>query len=71
MATEKQLAELRAAKGEDFDALFLKLMTAHHEGAIAMAGDVLADGSNVLVEEMANDVIAQQTAEINRMSSMT
>ncbi|MFB7513638.1 DUF305 domain-containing protein [Streptomyces sp. NPDC056144] len=70
MATEAQLTELRNAKGKAFDALFLKLMTAHHEGAVTMAVEVLGEGNNILVEEMANDVIAQQTAEINRMRSL-
>lgn len=70
MATEAQLAELKAAKGEAFDALFLKLMITHHQGAVTMAAEVLGEGNNVLVEEMANDVIAQQTSEINRMRSL-
>ncbi|MET8504905.1 DUF305 domain-containing protein [Streptomyces sp. NPDC004787] len=70
MATEAQLARLRAAKGAAFDALFLELMITHHQGAITMAADALSQGNNVLVEEMANDVIAQQSAEINRMRSL-
>ncbi|MEU9860108.1 DUF305 domain-containing protein [Streptomyces sp. NPDC047971] len=70
MATEAQLAQLRQAKGTAFDELFLKLMVTHHEGAVTMAAEVLGQGNNVLVEEMANDVMAQQTAEINRMRSM-
>ncbi|MFJ8074160.1 DUF305 domain-containing protein [Streptomyces sp. NPDC096176] len=70
MATAAQLKQLRAAKGGAFDELFLKLMITHHQGAITMASDVLSDGNNVLVEEMANDVIAQQTAEIGRMREM-
>lgn len=70
MATEAQLAQLRKAKGAAFDELFLKLMITHHEGAVTMATEVLGEGNNVLVEEMANDVIAQQTAEINRMRGM-
>ncbi|MFF8380167.1 DUF305 domain-containing protein [Streptomyces sp. NPDC015661] len=70
MATEEQLTELRNAKGKAFDELFLKLMIAHHEGAVTMAAEVLGEGNNVLVEEMANDVIAQQTSEINRMRSL-
>ncbi|MFG2640621.1 DUF305 domain-containing protein [Streptomyces sp. NPDC048370] len=70
MATEAQLAQLRKAKGAAFDELFLKLMMTHHEGAVTMAAEVLGSGNNVLVEEMANDVIAQQTAEINRMRGM-
>ncbi|MFD5023809.1 DUF305 domain-containing protein [Streptomyces sp. NPDC058373] len=71
MATPKQLAELKKADGEEFDRLFLKLMTAHHEGAVSMATDLLGSGNNVLVEEMANDVISTQTTEINRMRDMS
>ncbi|MEU2117716.1 DUF305 domain-containing protein [Streptomyces sp. NPDC016459] len=70
MATGEQLEELGKAKGKAFDALFLKLMITHHEGAVTMAAEVLSEGNNVLVEEMANDVIAQQTSEINRMRSL-
>ncbi|MFJ4922983.1 DUF305 domain-containing protein [Streptomyces sp. NPDC088725] len=70
MATAGELAHLRAAKGADFDALFLELMIAHHQGAITMATDVLSEGNNVQIEEMATDVIAQQTAEMSRMRSM-
>ncbi|MDX3854732.1 DUF305 domain-containing protein [Streptomyces sp. AK02-01A] len=70
MATEAQLTQLRAARGAAFDELFLKLMITHHQGAITMATDALSQGNNVLIEEMASDVIAQQTSEMNRMRSM-
>ncbi|WP_405539100.1 DUF305 domain-containing protein [Streptomyces sp. NBC_00075] len=70
MATEAQLAKLRAAKGKAFDELFLTVMITHHEGAVTMATEVKGQGNNVRVEEMADDVIAQQTTEINRMREM-
>ncbi|MGA4847447.1 DUF305 domain-containing protein [Streptomyces sp. G5(2025)] len=70
MATEAQLKQLRAAKGKAFDQLFLKLMITHHSGAVTMATDALAEGNNLQVEEMANDVVAQQTSEISRMRQM-
>ncbi|MFJ5137522.1 DUF305 domain-containing protein [Streptomyces sp. NPDC088707] len=70
MASEAQLEQLRNAKGKAFDELFLKLMITHHEGAVTMAAEVLSEGNNVLVEEMANDVIAQQSAEIGRMRGL-
>jgi uncharacterized protein (DUF305 family) len=70
MATEAQLEELRAARGKAFDRLFLTLMITHHEGAITMATDVKAQGNNVQIEEMADDVVAQQTSEITRMREM-
>ncbi|KUJ69667.1 hypothetical protein ACZ90_10120 [Streptomyces albus subsp. albus] len=67
MATERQLDRLRAAHGGQFDALFLKLMIRHHTGAVSMATELLKTGNNVKVEEMANEVISQQSAEIERM----
>ncbi|MZD08042.1 DUF305 domain-containing protein [Streptomyces sp. SID5785] len=70
MATEAQLKQLRAARGKAFDSLFLKLMITHHQGAVTMATDVKGDGNNIQIEEMADDVIAQQSAEIERMRAM-
>jgi uncharacterized protein (DUF305 family) len=70
MATQKQLAELRAAKGEAFDELFLKLMITHHKGALTMAGDALSDGNDVTIEEWATELVAQQSTEIHRMARM-
>ncbi|MEU3467240.1 DUF305 domain-containing protein [Streptomyces sp. NPDC006687] len=70
MATEAQLRELADARGTGFDRLFLTLMTAHHEGAVTMAGEALAQGNNGAVEEMANEVVAVQSAEIHRMRAM-
>ncbi|MEV0637878.1 DUF305 domain-containing protein [Streptomyces sp. NPDC050619] len=70
MATEAQLKKLRAAEGKAFDQLFLTLMITHHEGAITMATDAKAQGNNIRIEEMADDVIAQQTSEITRMRDM-
>ncbi|MEW1638684.1 DUF305 domain-containing protein [Streptomyces sp. NPDC093801] len=70
MATEQQLRELAQARGAAFDRLFLSLMTAHHQGAVTMAGEALAQGNNGAVEEMANEVVAVQSAEIHRMRAM-
>ncbi|GAA3462816.1 DUF305 domain-containing protein [Saccharothrix longispora] len=71
MATDAQMAALEAATGAEFDRLFLQLMIAHHEGALRMAVDLLSNGSDVRVEEMANDVVASQSDEIARMRAIT
>ncbi|MFF2962580.1 DUF305 domain-containing protein [Streptomyces sp. NPDC057963] len=71
MATPAQLEQLRTADGAAFDRLFLKLMITHHQGAVTTATDVLSQGNNVQVEEMAGDVVAQQTVEIGRMRAMS
>ncbi|MEU4571837.1 DUF305 domain-containing protein [Nonomuraea sp. ATR24] len=70
MATPEQLDQLKAATGKEFDALFLRLMIAHHQGAIQMSERVLTGGSHIRIEELANDVAVTQTAEIGRMREM-
>ncbi|MEU3163949.1 DUF305 domain-containing protein [Streptosporangium sp. NPDC006930] len=70
MATPEQMKALTAASGKDFDRLFLQLMIAHHQGALAMSEQVLTSGSHVRVEELANDISVTQSAEIRRMREM-
>jgi uncharacterized protein (DUF305 family) len=45
-------------------------MITHHNGAITMATDVKGQGNNIQIEEMADEVVAQQTSEISRMRDM-
>lgn len=70
MATPEQLTALAAADGTDFDRLFLDLMIVHHEGAVTMSADVLADGAELTVSELATEMAAQQSAEIGRMRAL-
>jgi uncharacterized protein (DUF305 family) len=71
MATAAQLDALRAARGDAFDGRFLDLMIAHHQGAVAMATDVISGGADTTVKELATDLIAVQTAEIARMRRLS
>ncbi|HEX6246953.1 MAG TPA: DUF305 domain-containing protein [Nocardioidaceae bacterium] len=70
MLTAEQMDELKAARGQRFDRLFLEGMIAHHEGAVAMAETTSVDGVDLQVAEMAADVAAGQTAEIARMRDL-
>ncbi|RSM77557.1 DUF305 domain-containing protein [Amycolatopsis sp. WAC 01375] len=70
MATEAQLADLRAANGVAFEKLFLDLMIAHHQGALTMAETQLGKGVEIKAQEMAQEVVTGQTAEIERMKNM-
>lgn len=70
MATPEQLAELGTLRGAAFDRRFVRLMTVHHEGAITMATEVLGTGTDDRVAQVAQDVIATQTAEIDRMRAL-
>lgn len=67
MLTEDEMAELAAAEGHRFDMLYLRGMIAHHQGAVEMAGQVMVNGSDIRIGEIAADVSAGQTAEIGRM----
>ena len=73
MLTEEQLAELDAARGPDFDRLFLTFMIQHHRGAITMVDqlfDTYGAAQNDLVFKIASDIGADQTSEIDRMQTM-
>jgi uncharacterized protein (DUF305 family) len=72
MLSAAQLAQLDSARGPDFDALFLRFMIQHHEGAITMVNDLFASGAGEEnpVYKMASNVFADQTTEIERMQRM-
>ena len=73
MATAEEMAELAASKGTDFDRLFLRLMIAHHEGAVAMVEDLLGRPGSAydpVLFEFTTDVTNDQTAEIERMHAL-
>lgn len=69
MLTESQLETLKAAKGAEFDRLFLEGMIAHHEGAVSMAEDVV-DSKNPEVAELAASIIKSQTEQIQYMKEL-
>lgn len=69
MADRTEVEQLEAAEGDEFDRRFLERMIAHHEGAIDMAEQVLAEGEDAEVAALAEDVLATQEAEIEQMES--
>ena len=73
MATPEQMAELAASQGVAFDRLFLSLMVKHHDGAVTMVNDLLEQPGSAydpVLFEFANDIVNDQTAEIERMNDM-
>jgi uncharacterized protein (DUF305 family) len=73
MLTPEEMARLGQATGPEFDRLFLEFMIKHHEGALAMVKELFATSGAGQEPEMfafANDVDADQRAEIDRMHSM-
>lgn len=58
---------LASLEGAAFDKMFVDMMVAHHEGAIAMVRDVLRAGRDERVNELATGIAAEQQAEIGRL----
>ena len=73
MLTEAQLDELDAARGAEYDRLFLTYMIPHHQGAVMMVDELFASfggAQDDLVFKIASDISADQTTEIERMQLM-
>ncbi len=73
MLTPAQMKALDAARGEEFDKLFLMDMIRHHRGATSMVKDLFGSygaAQDALVFKFANDVNVDQTTEIARMEKM-
>lgn len=73
MLTPEQMKQLNAARGEDFDRLFLQFMIQHHRGAVSMVQDLFASngaGQDLTVFKLATGINVDQTTEIARMQRM-
>jgi len=73
MLTSEQLAQLDAARGKEFDRLFLTFMMQHHRGAITMVNQLIGTpgaAQDDVMFKYISDVNADQSTEIDRMATM-
>ena len=73
MLTSTQMHQLDAARGADFDRLFLTYMMQHHRGALSMVQQLFGSygaAQDDYVFKFASDVNVDQTTEIGRMQQM-
>jgi uncharacterized protein (DUF305 family) len=73
MLTDEQMKQLDAARGPEFDRLFLTYMIQHHKGAVSMVNDLFATNGaaqDQTVFKLASDVQVDQTTEVARMEKM-
>jgi len=73
MLSDEQMKQLDAARGAEFDRLFLRFMIQHHRGAVDMVRTLFSSygaGQDDLVFKFASDVNVDQTTEIARMEGM-
>ncbi len=50
--------------------MWLTMMVEHHEGAIEMATDIQAEGTNPDVKTLAGQIVAAQQAEVDEMGQI-
>ena len=67
MMEETQMEDLRNADGGAFDQMFVQMMIEHHEGAIETVRVEEANGKNAEAVALAEQIQADQQAEITRM----
>jgi uncharacterized protein (DUF305 family) len=65
MGMDMDMTALETAK--PFDRAFIDAMVPHHQGAIAMAKQLLAKGEQPALRKMAGDIISDQTREIAQL----
>ncbi|WP_329191618.1 DUF305 domain-containing protein [Streptomyces sp. NBC_01435] len=70
MMSDKDMSDLEAAKGKDFDRKFAQLMIGHHQGAVTMAEDERKNGDHAEAKKLADAVVTAQTAEIEQMNKI-
>jgi uncharacterized protein (DUF305 family) len=72
LITDEQMTTLEAARGEEFDRLFLESMIVHHQGAITMVEELYDAGGGLEseIDSIARHVVADQGIEISRMQGM-
>jgi len=70
MMSAEEMAELEAAKGAEFQQMWLEMMTEHHEGAIEMAQTEQSDGKFGPAVDLAEDIESAQQEEISTMESL-
>lgn len=69
--SQEQIEELAAARGSDFNRLFLKYMIEHHSGAVHMVENLFGTDGAAQDEEafrLASDIQVDQKTEIERMT---
>ena len=69
MLNDDELAALSAATGKEFDTLWLKGMTEHHDGAIHMT-QMIEDAQNADIKAFGTKVIKDQSVQIAQMKKM-
>ncbi len=70
MMSHEEIEGLEAAKGEQFQQMWLEMMIEHHQGAVDMAEAEQESGEFSAAVAMAEDIESSQTQEIETMRGL-
>jgi len=70
MMTAQDMASLKAARGQQFNRMWLQMMVEHHQGAVTMAQDVQSTTEDPRVRQLAQSVVDGQKKEIATMQGL-
>lgn len=70
MMSAEDMTALADAPDREFQAMWLQMMIEHHAGAIEMAEAQTGDGQFQPALDLAEDIVASQTAEVEMMEGM-
>ena len=59
-------SHMTSMSGHALDMMFIDMMIPHHEGAVAMANDALANAEHAEIKELARKIVDAQTREIEQ-----
>jgi uncharacterized protein (DUF305 family) len=71
MMSDQEMADLEAARGDEFQRRWLAMMIEHHEGAIEMAESERGTGHFAPAMKMADRIATTQQQEIETMQGLT
>lgn len=70
MQSPEAVRRLAAARGAEFDRLFVAMMTDHHRGAVEMATELTRAGADPTLSDLATSIAVEQNVEIDRMRAL-
>ena len=70
MMSAADMTKLTNSTGTAYDKMFLTMMIAHHQGALAMAATETSTGKNADALTLAKNITLSQTAEISTMQAL-
>lgn len=70
MMSQADMDALEKAPDKQFQAMWLRMMITHHEGAVAMAREEKAGGESTDALDLADSIISSQQTEIREMRTL-